>query len=213
MKILAVSDKEVGLLNSPEIKPRFKDINLIISCGDLQFNYLEYIINGLDVPMYYVLGNHAFRMDRSDGSRQTELCGAINLHQRVIRDCTGLLVAGVEGSLLYNFGPHQYSQGDMWLKVITLLPMLIYNKIRYGRYLDVFVTHAPPWKIHDGSDRPHQGIKAFLWLDQVFQPRFHLHGHIHVYRQDTIIETLVGKTRVINVYGHRVINMPDEHIR
>lgn len=213
MKILAISDKEVGLLYNPEIKARFKDVNLIISCGDLQFNYLEYIINGLDVPMYYVLGNHAFRMDRSDGSRQNELCGAINVHQRVIRDCSGLLIAGVEGSLLYNYGPHQYSQGDMWLKVIALFPILIYNKIRYGRYLDVFVTHAPPWKIHDASDRPHQGIKAFLWLDKVFQPRFHLHGHIHVYRQDTVIETLVGKTRVINVYGHRVINIPEEHIR
>jgi Icc-related predicted phosphoesterase len=212
MKILAVSDAEVGLIHSPGVRSRFKDVDLIISCGDLQFNYLEYIINALDVPMYYVLGNHAFRLDRADGARQTSIWGATNLHQQVIRDCSGILLAGIEGSILYNFGPHQYSQGDMWLKVIGLIPGLLINKIRYGRYLDIFVTHAPPWKIHDSNDRPHMGIKAFLWLDKVFQPLYHLHGHIHVYRQDATIETQIGKTKVINTYGYRVITLPGERI-
>lgn len=213
MKILAVSDNEVGLLHSPAIKSRFKDVELVVSCGDLQFNYLEFIINALDVPMYYALGNHAFRLDHSDGTKQTTPCGAINLHQRVVRDCTGILLAGVEGSILYNYGPYQYSQGDMWMKVLTLVPGLLINKLRYGRYLDLFVTHAPPWKIHDASDRPHVGIKAFLWLDKVFQPLYHLHGHIHVYRQDAIVETQLQKTSVVNTYGYKLIAIPNEGIQ
>ncbi len=212
MKILAVSDTEVGLIHSPGVRSRFKDVDLIISCGDLQFNYLEYIINALDVPMYYVLGNHAFRLDRADGARQTSIWGATNLHRNVIHDCSGILLAGIEGSILYNFGPHQYSQGDMWLNVIGLIPGLLINKIRYGRYLDIFVSHSPPWKIHDCSDRPHMGIKAFLWLDKVFQPLYHLHGHIHVYRHDATIETQIGKTIVMNTYGYRVITLPGERI-
>ena len=81
------------------------------------------------------------------------------------------------------------------------MPALLFNRIRHGRYLDVFVTHAPPWGIHDKSDRAHRGIKAFRWLLNAFQPRYHFHGHIHVYRPDTITETVFHNTRVLNTYG------------
>jgi Icc-related predicted phosphoesterase len=69
--------------------------------------------------------------------------------------------------------------------------------------LDIFITHAPPWEIHDKKDRTHQGIKAFRWLIQTFQPRYHFHGHIHVYQVDTQIETEFHNTLVINTYGFR----------
>jgi len=47
--------------------------------------------------------------------------GAVNLHRRVIEDDTGLLLAGLEGSLQYNEGPYQYSQQELlvpWLLVL-----------------------------------------------------------------------------------------------
>ena len=59
MKILAVSDTEVPILYSPSIVQRFRDVDVIISCGDLPYYYLEYMISMLDVPLYYVRGNHA----------------------------------------------------------------------------------------------------------------------------------------------------------
>jgi Icc-related predicted phosphoesterase len=71
----------------------------------------------------------------------------------------------------------------------------------HGRYLDVFITHAPPWGIHDKKDRAHRGIKAFRWFITVFQPRYHFHGHIHVYRPDAITETKFENTKVLNTYG------------
>jgi Icc-related predicted phosphoesterase len=82
----------------------------------------------------------------------------------------------------------------------------------YGRYLDVFVTHAPPWKIHDMDDLPHNGVKAFRWFDHVFQPQVHLHGHIHIYRQDAVAQTQFEKTLVMNTYGYRefFINVPHD---
>ena len=73
----------------------------------------------------------------------------------------------------------------MWAFAISMVPALLVNKIRYGRYLDIFISHAPPWKIHDMEDLAHHGIKAFNWLIQVFKPLYHFHGHIHVYRSDT----------------------------
>ena len=91
--------------------------------------------------------------------------------------------------------------------VFNLVPKLLINKIRFGRYLDVFVTHAPPWHIHDDTDRPHQGIKAFRWLIDVFQPTYALHGHIHLFRNDAITQTMVNKTSVVNVFGFKELEI------
>jgi Icc-related predicted phosphoesterase len=198
MKILSVSDEQVGLVYSSQVASRFKGANLVIGCGDLALSYLDYIVSMLNIPLYFVHGNHVPLDDELQHA-----CGT-NLHRRTLRDPeTGLLLAGIEGSLEYNHGPHQYEQDEMWLWAFGLSLRLMVNKLRYGRALDVLVTHAPPWRIHDENDRPHHGIKAFNWLIQSFQPALHLHGHVHVYRQDTVRETLVGKTRVINTFGYR----------
>jgi Icc-related predicted phosphoesterase len=202
MKILSVSDEEVGLVYSAQIAARFKGTALVISCGDLHCSYLDFISSMLNVPLYYVHGNHV-SMDDENGPP-----GGQNLHRRCVRSPeTGLLLAGLEGSLEYNAGPHQYSQDDMWMAAWAMSLSLLINKQRFGRYLDILVTHAPPWRIHDADDRPHNGIKAFNWLIRVFQPALHLHGHVHVYRQDTIRETLVGSTRVINTFGYRFTDL------
>ncbi len=203
MKILSVSDVELGIIYSPQITRRFEDVDLLIGCGDLPYYYLEYMISTLNVPMYYVRGNHSSLVEQGSGGERREPWGAVDIHRRVVSDATGLILAGVEGSIRYNFGSHQYTQGQMWTMVFLMTPALFWHRLRYGRYLDIFVTHAPPWKIHDADDLPHQGIRAFNWLARVFKPAYHLHGHIHIYRSDTITETQVGSTRVVNSYGYR----------
>lgn len=207
MKILAVSDVEVSFIYSPSIIQRFADVDLIIGCGDLPYFYLEYIVSMLNKPMYFVLGNHMNKVESGVGGDRRAPWGAVHLHRRILRGPGGILLAGIDGSLQYNFGPYQYSQSEMWTMVLSLVPGLLMNRLRCGRFLDVFVTHAPPWKIHDLDDRPHMGIKAFAWFDRVFQPTVHLHGHIHVYRQDTITETILGKTRIINAFGYKEIQV------
>ncbi len=202
MKILSISDIEIAFIYSPNIRKRFGDVDLVISCGDLPYFYLEYIVSMLDVPLYYVRGNHMNQTEYgAEGSRSAPL-GAVDLHHRSVR-YNGLLLAGIEGSLQYNFGPYQYSQAEMWSLVFSLVPTLFLNRLRFGRYLDVFVSHAPPWHIQDMEDRPHQGIKAFRWLDKVFRPKYHFHGHVHIYRSDTVTETLFGATHVVNTCGFR----------
>ena len=153
---------------------------MIISCGDLPYYYLEYMISMLDVPTYYVRGNHASKIEDTTGGERTSPWGAIDLNGCCKRDQSGMLLAGIEGSIRYNNGPHQYSQSEMWRMAFGLVPGLLINRMRFGRYLDILVTHAPPYKIHDASDLPHVGIKAFRWLIDVFKPLYHLHGHIHI---------------------------------
>jgi uncharacterized protein len=207
MKILAVSDEERAIIYNPSITQRFGDVDLVISCGDLPYYYLEYIISTLNKPLYYVRGNHAARVEFGETTERKGPWGGTDLHRRCKRDESGLLLAGIEGSLQYNFGPHQYSELEMWWMVLRLVPCMLWNKLRYGRYVDIFVTHAAPWQIHDADDRAHRGVKAFRWLIDVFKPAFLLHGHIHVYRPDTITETEVNQTRVMNVFGYREFNI------
>jgi Icc-related predicted phosphoesterase len=95
----------------------------------------------------------------------------------------------------------------MWVMAWLLGLRLNMNKLRYGRYLDVLVTHAPPWRIHDADDLPHRGFKAFRWLMRVYRPKILLHGHIHLYRQDAIYETQFESTRVINTFPYRVTEL------
>ena len=206
MRILAVSDEELGNIYNPQIRDRFKHIDIAISCGDLPYYYLEYIISMLDITLYYVRGNHARDVEFSTFGQKKSPWGGVDLHRKVARDESGLIMAGVQGSLRYNNGPYQYTQSGMWENILTLVPGLLINRILYGKYLDIFVTHAAPWKIHDRTDRPHIGSKAFRWFDRVFKPAIHLHGHIHVYKNDEITETLFHKTRVINTFGYKEIN-------
>ena len=210
MKILSLSDVVDPILYSPALIRRCGKVDLLISCGDIPMDYLEYVSSMLSIPLYYVHGNHV--RDKDIGHRQDEFhyVGGTNLHMNIIKHPSGALLAGIEGCLRYRPGPYLYTQTEMWFMAFSLVPGLMRNKIKYGRYLDVLVTHAPAWHIHDEDDLPHQGIRAFNWLVKVFQPTFHLHGHVHVYRPDIITETQVGKTRIINTYGYKLLNLDIE---
>jgi uncharacterized protein len=207
MKILSISDVELNQLYSPQIVDRFSQADIIVSCGDLPFYYLEYIVSMLNKPLYFVKGNHAPAFEYGPSWEKQFPLGGTNMHRKVTSTNEGLLLAGIEGCLRYNTGPHQYTQNEMWLNVFRLVPQLFFNRLRFGRYLDLFITHAPAWKIHDADDRPHQGIKAFRWLDNVFQPTYHIHGHVHLYRQDAVRLTFLGKTNILNTFGYRITDI------
>jgi len=202
MKVLSISDVQLPVVYSPHVARRFFDVDLIISCGDLPYYYQEFLISMLNVPLFFVRGNHDKEIEYTTAGIRKKPQGGIDLHCNVVH-YQGLLLAGVEGSLRYRLGPYQYSQAEMWVFVLRLIPRLLLNQLRFGRYLDVFVTHAPPRGIHDRMDLTHTGIDAFRWFIQRFQPSYHYHGHIHVYRPDEVVITQAGKTQVINTFGYR----------
>ena len=120
------------------------------------------------------------------------------------------IIAGASGSMLYNFGKSQFSDSQMFFKLLKLLPRLLINKIFYGRYLDVFLTHAPPLGIHDKPDPCHKGFKCYLWFLRWFKPKYMVHGHIHLYdlQEKRISQYL--KTTIINAFEHYVIDTDRE---
>ena len=203
MKILSISDKIIPFIYSPEIREKFRDIDCVIACGDLPYYYLEHLIKKLEIPLYFVRGNHDKETEyHVDGERKAPR-GGIDLHRHALHR-GDILLAGVEGCIRYKHnGKFQYTQLEMWKNVFRLVPELVLNRLFYGRYLDIFVTHAAPWGIHDKPDWTHQGVKAYNWLIKVFKPKYHFHGHNHVYKIDTITKTQVGETTVLNTYGYR----------
>ncbi len=208
MKVLFVSDKVVEHIYSPSVVNHYAGVELVIGCGDLPYYYLEYIQSLLNVSLTYVHGNHdPEREYLSDGSVVTGPLGGLNLHGHSYK-VKNLLLAGLEGSIRYREGKFQYSQQEMWRLVLThMVPRLLYNKLRYGRYLDILVTHSPPFGIHNGDDRIHVGFHSFLWLMDVFKPRYLVHGHRHIYNPAEITNTLYNQTRIINIYPYKVLEI------
>jgi Icc-related predicted phosphoesterase len=201
-RVLSVSDRVEELIYSVNIKKRFSDVDFVISCGDLPYYYVEYIVSALDRPVFFVRGNHAKVLEHSNSGTRTGPQGAIDMHCRVYGH-REILFAGVEGSIRYKNGPFQYTQREMWWNVFSLVPGLLKNRARYGRYLDIFISHASPWEINDRPDWPHQGVHAFRWLLEVFKPAYHFHGHIHLYGPDAKRVVNFHETEVINTYGYR----------
>ena len=184
----------------------FQDVELILGCGDMSYEYLEYLVTVLNVQLLYVPGNHDPIHDLTRREAYAE--GGANLDLKIVRH-KKYLIGGFGGSIRYRpDGINQYSQTDAYLRAIRMLPRLLLNRIQYGRALDILISHSPPFGIHDDSDPAHHGLKALNWLIRIAQPRYHFHGHTHVYKRNLEnIETTVGLTRIINVYPYKTIEV------
>ena len=199
MKILCISDQVVPSIYSSNVCQRFGDVDLVLSCGDLPYYYMEFIASMLNVPCLYVHGNHDQPEHKSDGRVLQEPGGWINVDRRVV-ECKGLLIGGLEGCLRYKPRvAYQYSDLEMHLRTWQLIPGLLLNRARHGRFLDILITHTPPRGIHDGSDLPHRGFEVFVHLMDRFQPGYLLHGHKHVYGRETS-KSRYKNTQVVNVH-------------
>lgn len=175
MKILCVADHVDPLVYSPAAKERFHDVDLVLGAGDLPMEYLGYISSILNKPILFVFGNHNLEKISRFNRRMAMYSesatvnpffehnyGATWTGGRVTRS-NGLLVAGLGGSKRYNDGLNQYTDLQMYLAVIRLLPGLVWNLLRCGRWLDILLTHSPPRGIHDQEDPCHLKPKSEIY--------------------------------------------------
>jgi Icc-related predicted phosphoesterase len=207
VRVLSISDTVIPFIHSPSISEKIRDVDFVIACGDLPYYYQEYIIKKLNIPLYFVRGNHDSLVEYSSDEERLAPRGGVDMHLHTARE-EGLLLAGIEGCIRYNhWGHFQYTQMEMWGHFLRLVPGMLLNRVLYGRYLDILITHAAPWGIHDKPDWTHQGVRAFNMLLRLFKPKYHFHGHNHVYETDKVVETQVGDTLVINTYGFRQMDL------
>jgi hypothetical protein len=213
--VLAVSD-EVDERLCADLSP-VRAAELIVACGDLPFDYLSYLMNGLDVPLVFVPGNHdpdlsGYRSSRAGLTLRAGMPvrppwpgGAINADRNVVA-AAGLRLAGLGGCPRYGPGPNQYSDRQLARRARSLRWQAEWQRRRRGRRVDVLLCHAPPQGVGDGSDPAHRGIAALHGLVAALQPAVLLHGH--VLRCDTASpERRLGRTAVRNVIGRHLLDI------
>jgi Icc-related predicted phosphoesterase len=169
---------------------------------------LEFIATKQVHPPVFVFGNHAqgYVPDPLGGEMQPP-GGCINAHGRII-EAGGLLIAGFEGSGRYKPGPHQYSEFEYELMAARMTPRLAWNRLKHGRAVDILLTHAAPVGPHAGQDHPHRGIPAFNRFAERWQPRLHVHGHVHLVGANAPREYVTeAGVRVINAFDFTLIEL------
>ena len=208
---LVVSDEEDRGLRAGA---RPEGIDLIISAGDLPFDYLSELADRLDCPGVLVPGNHdadltGFRQRRGiwwrDGRPASwpGPAGFDDADGRVV-DVAGLRFAGLGGCVRYRPGPNQWTQRQQTRRADAVVRAARRKTRRDGRGVDIVLTHAPPRGLGDGEDAPHHGFTCLHDLVATLRPRLLLHGHIHPYGQ-RMPDRMIGETRVVNVVGRRTM--------
>ncbi|MCL2004376.1 MAG: metallophosphoesterase [Oscillospiraceae bacterium] len=197
MKILAVSDEESVYIWDFFDRSAFEGVELVISCGDLHRDYLEFLATLLPVPLLYVPGNHDKNFITHPPGGCFNIDGRAETHK-------GLRVCGLGGCKSQNpAAAYEYSETVMAKRTQKLR-----RAVSRAGGLDILVTHAPSAGLGDGKDAFHRGFAAFKGLIEEFKPKIHFFGHQHRrYGRTDTPETYCG-TRLINACGYKIIDYP-----
>lgn len=192
MRILAVSDEPSEYLWGPGVREGLRGTDLILSCGDLDPEYLSFLVSFTSAPLLYVRGNHDQRYE----TVPPEGCECVDGRLSV---CKGLRILGLGGSIRYNRSgpPYQYTQTEMRRRVRKLWLSLQ----RRGGF-DILLTHSAAFGLGDGTDPAHVGFVAFRELLDRWTPPLFVHGHSHLnYCAGHKRLHFYGKTQIVNAYG------------
>ena len=188
MKILAVSDEESNILWSERVREIAHDVDVVVSCGDLRREYLEFLVTMINAPLLYVFGNH------DEYGPEGGICIDGKLYE-----LEGVRFLGLGGSMRYRQGKNMYTEGEMAMRFWKVWP-----KIWLKGGFDVLVTHAPAKGYGDLDDIAHRGFGIFNRIIERYHPRYMLHGHIHS-SYGRIQKEYVHEagTAIINVCGYK----------
>jgi hypothetical protein len=218
-KVLALADEVHEPLYGPRVRSLHPD--LVVACGDLPFDYLEYIVTMTNVPLAYVPGNHDPDLSRRAPALDQPLMmsapladllvdppgprGCTSVDGRVL-DIAGVTVAGLGGSIRYGAGPNQYTQGEMARRALRLEWRHARRRLRGRREIEILVTHSPPQGVGDGRDPAHEGFKAFHRLVGKLAPRILVHGHVHPYGSPSQ-DCFMGPTKIVNAVAYKMLEV------
>ncbi len=159
MKILAVADVTAKYYFDYYTPGRLDGIDLILACGDLHREYLEFLVTMSNRPVLYVHGNHDDCYDQFP----PEGCTCIDDQIYV---CQGIRILGLGGSHRYRDGKYMYTEAEMRRRIRWLRPQL-----RRHNGFDILLTHAPAQILSPWPCTPE------LW--DPYSPENHLRGYHH----------------------------------
>lgn len=200
MDVLAVSDRRLPKLSNADfLRRQYGDVGAVISCGDLDVDYLDFIVSVLNVQLFFVRGNH-------DHHPHHEHLGGIDLHRRFVT-FKGISMIGLEGSIRYNNTGIQYSEGAMFSMVLSMMPLLLVRRMSNKHSVDLFVAHSPPRNLNDATDYAHRGFRSFRWLLRWARPRYFIHGHVDLYDQRIERSLAFCETQIININPYYTLQL------
>lgn len=193
MRILAVSDVEAKYYFDYYQPGRLDDIDLILACGDLHREYLEFLVSMAHCEVVYVHGNHDEGFDLFPPE------GCLCADDRIVV-VNGVRILGLGGCHRYREAKYMYTEKEMRRRVWRLVPQLLRR-----RGFDILLTHAPARHINDFDSVSHCGFECFVELLDRFHPKYFVHGHIHTSYSARLPQKCAhGPTTVINAYDHCV---------
>ena len=189
MKILLIGDVPSKSLWDYYDESKLKGIDLILSSGDLPAAYLSFLVTFAPCPVLYVHGNH----DERYAEKPPEGCICV---EDTIYEYNGLRILGLGGSMRYRPGKFQFTEKEMMRRARKMK-----GKIRRKKGFDILLTHAPACGVNDQEDLPHHGFQTFVMLMEKYQPKYMIHGHVHMnYTYGAERITQYQNTTVINSY-------------
>ncbi len=196
MKILFIADVESKMYWDFFQKEDFEGIDLIVSCGDLNPEYLSFLATMTPIPVLYVQGNH------DDCYKDHPPGGCVCIEDRIY-NFNGLRILGLGGSHRYKEGTYQYTEQQMRKRIRKLRFRLL-----AAGGIDILVTHAPASGFHDEDNPCHRGFAAFNLLIDRYHPKYFVHGHVHMnYGRSFPRKDKIGETTVINAYEKYILEI------
>ena len=193
MKILAVSDIEAKYYYDYYTPGKLDEFDLILACGDLHREFLEFLVTMSHCPVVYVHGNH----DKRFVEHPPEGCLCADGRIVVVN---GVRILGLGGSYRYKNSKFMYTENEMRLRIAKLR-----FSIWRHRGFDILLTHAPARHINDRETITHRGFECFVKLLDKYHPKYFLHGHVHMnYGTHLPRTTMRDGTTIINAYDHYV---------
>lgn len=195
MRILLVADEPCKSYWDYYDETKLKDLDLILSAGDLPPEYLSFLVTFANCPLLYIHGNHdaKYQVKPPDG------CICID---DMVYDFHGVRILGLGGSMRYNNGPYQFTEQEMQKKLKKFR-----LKLQMKKGVDIVLTHAPVRGFGDSEDLPHRGFECFHDVIRTYCPDYLVHGHVHKsYVHDFSRTRQVEHTTVINAYEKYILD-------
>lgn len=174
---------------------KFKDIDLILSSGDVKAEYLSFLVTMIKAPLFYIPGNH------NDKYLKNPPEGCENIDDTIVT-YKGIKIMGLGGSMRYNMGHYQYTEKEMNKRIKDLR-----FKLWRSKGVDILLTHSPAYGIGDGDDLCHTGFQCFNTFMDKYSPKYLIHGHQHLsygYQPERIKR--YKNTVIINAYDHYILD-------
>ena len=188
MKLLLISD-----IDELHWRNGSGQADLILSLGDVADQVILEASKAYNCPhVFAVRGNH----DHDEGQPFPK--PIIDLHMST-QKFNGMTFGGLNGALK----PHGHP---------AIIPFL-YEQTEVCRYMsafppvDILISHNSPRGVHERNDDSYAGFDGLMNYLFEHKPKYLFHGHQHINR-----ETTCDATRVICVYGWRVMETMEENL-